>query len=62
MRPALQGPLSLLAQGLAHLGLGLDWGSLVQEDLDDPHVAIPGSTVQRGELILEAQRNACVQR
>lgn len=37
---------------LNHLSLSLDGCSLVQEDLDDPHMAVPGSTVQWGQLIL----------
>lgn len=37
---------------LNHLSFGLDGRSLVQEDLDDSHMAVPGSTVQRGQLIL----------
>lgn len=37
---------------LIHLSFGLDGCSLVQEDLDDAHMAVPGSTVQRGQLIL----------
>lgn len=37
---------------LNHLSFGLDGCSLVQEDLDDPHMAVPGSAVKRGQLIL----------
>lgn len=37
---------------LNHLSFGLDGCSLVQEDLNDSHMAIPGSTMQRGQLIL----------
>ena len=38
---------------LADLGLGLDGSSLVQQDLDDAHMTVPGSTVERGQLILD---------
>lgn len=40
-----------------HLGFGLDGSSLVQEDLDDPDMAVPGSAMQWGQLVLsEAER------
>ena len=34
------------------LGFGLDWGTVVQQDLDDPHMTVPGSTMQGRELVL----------
>ncbi|KAG7272426.1 hypothetical protein CRUP_013180, partial [Coryphaenoides rupestris] len=37
-------------------GFSLDGGALVQQDLYDAHVTIPGCTVQRSEFILEGGR------
>lgn len=38
---------------VADLGLGLDGSPLVKQEIDDPHVTVPGRTVQRGQLILK---------
>lgn len=35
-----------------YLGLGLDWGAVLQQDLDDANVTVAGGTVERGQLIL----------
>lgn len=37
---------------MAYLGLGLDGGSMVQQDLDDPDMTVPGCAVQRSQLVL----------
>lgn len=35
-----------------YLGLGLDRGAVLQQDLDDANVTVAGGTVERGQLIL----------
>lgn len=39
----------------AYFGLGLNGGSLVQQDLNDPNMTISGSTVKWSQLILYAE-------